>query len=123
MTNRFQPTFSCVKGKDGPQVDYTDINKFLDKGEQKLHKQANALTSAFGDDGKEVIDAAFKVGKCMKECFTKKNAGGYCFDKSGCQPKIEADDAPNTVQKCIRKIGVKQQAHSLCQCATKAGVQ
>jgi|UniRef100_A0AC35GTH2 hypothetical protein len=114
---------TCVKGKDGPQVEYTDIKLFLDKGEKKLHKQANALTTAFGDDGKEVIDAAFKVGKCMKDCFLKKNAGGFCFDKAECQPKIEADDAPNAVQKCIKQIGWKKQAHELCQCSTKAGVE
>uniref|UniRef100_A0A914Y457 Uncharacterized protein n=1 Tax=Panagrolaimus superbus TaxID=310955 RepID=A0A914Y457_9BILA len=114
---------TCVKEKESKEISYVDISKFLEKGEKKLQDQADLLFETVGDEGREVIDIAFKVGHCMRSCFVEKNAGGYCYDKKGCQPLLESEDTGSSVKKCLKEVGWKKQAQDVCKCTVKAGVE
>jgi len=118
-----EDTQTCVADKNGPQVPYTDINKVISAGEKKLTTQANKFMASLNKDGHELLQTALTVGSCIKNCFVQENASGFCFDKTGCQPKIGAHDAKTTIKKCAKDIGWKKEAGELCDCATNAGVE
>uniref|UniRef100_A0A7E4VJG1 DB domain-containing protein n=1 Tax=Panagrellus redivivus TaxID=6233 RepID=A0A7E4VJG1_PANRE len=113
---------SCVDSKDGKQIAYTDINVLLDKSEAALKKKANIIQKTVGKSNDNLIDVAFDIGHCMKTCFQKQNAGGYCFDKKSCQPLIDSKDASKGLNKCLKAVQWKKQASDVCECTVKAGV-
>ena len=59
----------------------------------------------------------------MKNCFVQKNGRGSCFDRAGCNPKLEEDMAGPVIKRCARQIGWKKEAAEMCDCALSAGVQ
>jgi hypothetical protein len=115
---------TCLKEKDeNKKVEYVDINDLLEKGAEKLQKQVDLAFDALGTDGKEVVDIAMDVGKCMRTCFTKKNSDGYCFDKKGCQPKLESKETGSTIKNCLKSVEWTKHAHQTCECTVNSGVE
>uniref|UniRef100_A0AC34QTL5 Uncharacterized protein n=1 Tax=Panagrolaimus sp. JU765 TaxID=591449 RepID=A0AC34QTL5_9BILA len=113
---------TCVSTKNGKEIPYTDISKFLTKGEKKLQTQVRNFMLTIGESAKVILETALKVGTCMKECFLRKNSEGFCFDRVGCQPLIEAKSAGRSLKKCIKNISWKKEASDVCQCMVKSGV-
>lgn len=100
-----------------------DINVLLNKGEKKLETQVKRFTTTLGETGKDIIQTGLKVISCMKQCFMEKNSDGYCFDKAGCQPLINASSAGKTIKTCIKHIGWKREATDICNCMVKSGLK
>src|SRR3954470_2075517 len=98
------------------------VTQVISAGEEKLHTQANAFLRGLNSDGHQLLQAALKVGECLKDCFVVKNADGYCFDRERCQPKIEVNEAKRTLKKCSKEVGWKKEVVELCECAIDAGV-
>ena len=114
---------TCIKDKNGPQVPYTDINGLINGASAKVKAKAEKFLNSLNNQGQDLLDSALHTGQCMKDCFLQKNAGGYCFDKTGCQPKIDAEEIKETAKKCSKEIGWKKEASEMCSCAQKAGVE
>jgi hypothetical protein len=55
-------------------------------------------------------------------CYLKKNPDGFCFDRKGCQSKIEVEKAVKSLKTCGATIKWKQVAGESCECAVGAGV-
>lgn len=72
--------FSCVKDDEKKMIPHADIRELINQGETKIQESAQTFLKTMGG-GKELVDTAVSVGKCMKDCFLQKNSGGFCFDK------------------------------------------
>jgi hypothetical protein len=114
---------TCVQSKAGPQVPYVDINKLIGTGEQRLRSQAQAFLRSMKGENQKLVQAAVDVGTCMKQCFMQDNSRGSCFDKAGCNPKLEENLAGPVIKRCARQINWKKQASEMCDCSMRAGVQ
>ncbi|KAI6175255.1 hypothetical protein M3Y99_01978800 [Aphelenchoides fujianensis] len=113
---------TCHPSEQGPQISYIDYNKVIASAEGRIRKQTLKLTKSIGSNVKKLVDAVLDLGVCGKECFLKKNTGGFCFDRKGCQPKIEVSAAVKSLKKCAATVQWKKTAGETCQCAVNAGV-
>uniref|UniRef100_A0A1I7YYB0 DUF19 domain-containing protein n=1 Tax=Steinernema glaseri TaxID=37863 RepID=A0A1I7YYB0_9BILA len=117
---------TCVNTDDGPLIPYTDIHQLIRLGEQKIESQVESFKKTIGGgagNGDVLIDTALDIADCVKECFVSKNANGFCFDRSNCQPLIKEDNsARRSLKYCMRTVGWKKEASELCECAVNAGV-
>ncbi|KAI6219208.1 24 kDa secreted protein [Aphelenchoides besseyi] len=113
---------TCHASEKGPQVPYIDYNKVIASAEDRIRKQTVKLTKSVGTNVGKLVNVVLELGKCGKECYLKKNSGGFCFDRKSCQPKIEIETAVKSLKKCAATIKWKQTAGETCTCAVNAGV-
>lgn len=70
-----------MEHKNGPQIQYTDLNKVIRVSEKRIRSQADKFLRTLNSDGKILVQAVLNVTQCIKTCFVEKNKDGYCFDE------------------------------------------
>lgn len=113
---------SCASTTSAGNVTYIDYNKVINSAEDRVKKQTLKLVRSVGSNIQRLVNTALSLGTCAKNCYTRKNSNGFCFDRTGCQPKIEIGSAIQALKKCAATIKWKETAGEACQCAVEAGV-
>ncbi|VDM45806.1 unnamed protein product [Toxocara canis] len=113
----------CVKDKNGPMIPRTNIHELIRLGKQKLQAHVERFVKTLSKPFDQMLIVAAEIGECTKECMVKKNKDGFCFDKIGCQAKLEISKAQKTLRKCSKQLDWKREAGALCECTVKAGIQ
>ncbi|PAV72352.1 hypothetical protein WR25_03503 [Diploscapter pachys] len=101
--------------------DYTEMIRLVEQTAK--HQVAKFISAIASEQVKRVMNSAAELGHCVKECFIEKNRNGFCFDKLGCEPKIDDARAKSAVRRCAKQVKWKVEAQGLCNCASKAGIK
>ncbi|CAJ0936314.1 unnamed protein product, partial [Mesorhabditis belari] len=111
----------CVSTMNGPQIPKTDISSIFTFAQNALERKDPTLEALLSPI-KHILDSAGEWALCLKECFLQRNSHGFCFDRKGCQPKLEERKAKKSFKRCTHKIHWKDQAGDLCHCSADAGL-
>lgn len=115
---------SCWPNKNGPQIQKQDVMKFVQLSEEKIESSKNALLSNPAIKPiKNLLNSAIDFAHCVKECLMQRNSAGFCFDRFGCQPLMNEDQARKSLKKCMKTVNWKSRASEFCECSLKAGIQ
>uniref|UniRef100_A0A1I7XE60 DB domain-containing protein n=1 Tax=Heterorhabditis bacteriophora TaxID=37862 RepID=A0A1I7XE60_HETBA len=114
----------CVNSPTGQPIPMHDIRRIFDLGEQKiLQSRFELFNSAIIKQARPLAETVLNFGSCVKRCFVyQKNANGFCFDQSRCQPLIVQNKLRFALRVCLRSLNWKQHVGDLCTCAQNAGV-
>jgi hypothetical protein len=65
-----------------------NITELFKLGVAQVEKTKAQLTKNLAGPIRKIVDTAGVFGICVKDCFSAKNANGYCFDVKNCQPLL-----------------------------------
>ncbi|PAV87196.1 hypothetical protein WR25_02393 [Diploscapter pachys] len=94
--------------------DYTEMIRLVEQAAK--HQVAKFISAITSEQVKRVVNSATELGHCVKECFIEKNRNEFCFDKLGCEPKIDDAHANAAVRRCAKQVKWKMEAQGLCNC-------
>uniref|UniRef100_A0A915E9B0 Uncharacterized protein n=1 Tax=Ditylenchus dipsaci TaxID=166011 RepID=A0A915E9B0_9BILA len=114
---------TCIQDKNGPMIPRRDVHKVIEEAHKKLEQEIQTFEQTLSKEGTELIKMGRSVGRCVKQCFFEKNQGGFCFDKIGCQPKVEQQSVGSTVELCSSRIDWGTQVRQVCDCSAQKGVE
>ncbi|KAH7729401.1 Protein C39E9.8 c [Aphelenchoides avenae] len=113
---------TCLAEKSDVMIQKVNISELLRLGVERIEKTKIQLTKTLAAPIRKIVDTAGSFGLCVKECFQKKNAQGFCFDQKKCQPLIMDKKARKSLRRCTKAIDWKKEAGELCDCSVKAGI-
>jgi len=115
---------SCVHDTNGPQIPNADLRMLIKNTERRIMGKTRDILRTLDFHGKALLEKALEVAACIKDCVLEKNKVpyGFCFERKGCLPKVDAYDTEFTLKKCMRSTKWKKEAAELCSCSVNAGV-
>ncbi|CAJ0584998.1 unnamed protein product, partial [Mesorhabditis spiculigera] len=111
----------CIQTSMGPQIPKTNISNLFTLAQSALERKDPTLDALLSPI-KHILDSAGEWALCLKECFLGRNKHGFCFDRKGCQPKLDERKAQRSFKRCTHRIHWKDQAGDLCHCSANAGL-
>jgi hypothetical protein len=113
---------ACLKERSDKMIQKVNISELIRLGVERIEKTKVQLTKTLATPIRKIVDTAGTFGLCVKSCFEKKNASGFCFDKKECQPLVMDRKARKSLRRCTKQIDWKKEAGELCECSVKAGL-